>query len=326
MSKPLLQIVPDAQNTRNYQFIRDTIGRLDSRFQQEVFWFAERRSLGGLYRSFLSFHRLLKKKSFALVHCQYGGVNLLLGLYAKLFFKTPLVVTFRGSDINNAKTLSSRISALTSRAFASLCDHVICVSRALSEKLFFVNPEKLSIIPSGVDTAMFLPMSQVECRQRLQLKANCKYILFSSGGRPGLKGQALVEAMFQIVKEKTPDAELLILSGTTDQTEMPLFMAAADCLVLASLTEGSPNVVKEAICCNLPVVSVDVGDVRHLLEGIAPSAVVERTPQAFAGQVVTILRECRRANGRSKADILSKPTEIARLSEVYTRLTKLEAS
>jgi glycosyltransferase involved in cell wall biosynthesis len=78
-------------------------------------------------------------------------------------------------------------------------------------------------------------------------------------------------------------------------------MNAADCLLLTSDHEGSPNVVKEAIACGLPVVSVDVGDVRERLRGVDPSSVVARDPHELGRALASMLGERRRSNGPSLA-------------------------
>jgi len=80
---------------------------------------------------------------------------------------------------------------------------------------------------------------------------------------------------------------------------MPSYYRAADVLLCASKQEGSPNVVKEALASNLPVVSVPVGDVSERLEGVVPSAIVPRDPIAIAGALEIILMIGKRSNGRN---------------------------
>jgi len=60
------------------------------------------------------------------------------------------------------------------------------------------------------------------------------------------------------------------------------YLLVADVLLNPSYHEGSPNVVKEAMACGLPVVAADCGDVRKRLAGCTPEAVVDRTPEVFA--------------------------------------------
>ena len=80
-------------------------------------------------------------------------------------------------------------------------------------------------------------------------------------------------------------------------------MNAADVMIFASLREGSPNVIKEAMACNLPIVSTDVGDVREILTGVHGCHIVARDPKTFAKAILEIIKEGSRTNGRRKLGI-----------------------
>ena len=76
-------------------------------------------------------------------------------------------------------------------------------------------------------------------------------------------------------------------------------MSAADALVLTSMHEGSPNVVKEALACNLPVVAVDVGDVRHRIGAVAGCVLcADDRPETVAAGLVAVLQRGRHIAGR----------------------------
>jgi glycosyltransferase involved in cell wall biosynthesis len=113
----------------------------------------------------------------------------------------------------------------------------------------------------------------------------------------------------------------VVLDGTAQPEEIPVYMNAADCLLVTSRTEGSPTVVQEAMACNLPVVSVDVGDVRERLAGVAHCAVLPGRDAAALGEALAaVLREPRRSDGRTYAAALSVETIAARLTEFYGTL------
>jgi glycosyltransferase involved in cell wall biosynthesis len=71
------------------------------------------------------------------------------------------------------------------------------------------------------------------------------------------------------------------------------------------------------MACNLPVVSVDVGDVVERLEGVSPSRVAERSPGALARCIAEVLQEDRRSNGRDKISPLSEKLVAQQILEVY---------
>jgi glycosyltransferase involved in cell wall biosynthesis len=101
---------------------------------------------------------------------------------------------------------------------------------------------------------------------------------------------------------------------------MPLLMNAADCLLLTSSIEGSPNVVKEALMCNLPVVATPAGDVDELLEGVAPSYLCPASETALSEALISCLQEPRRSNGREVSGRLDSRVVADSLLKLYTQL------
>ena len=94
-------------------------------------------------------------------------------------------------------------------------------------------------------------------------------------------------------------------------------MNACDALVLASDYEGSPTVIKEAMACNLPIVSVDVGDVAEVIAGVEGCYLCERTPEDLAAKLHLALSPCRRTEGRRAIGSLSLDAIAARLVREY---------
>jgi glycosyltransferase involved in cell wall biosynthesis len=115
-----------------------------------------------------------------------------------------------------------------------------------------------------------------------------------------------------------PPPEVLTLSAQP-HNKVPLFLNAADCVVLTSDTEGSPVVVREALACNAPVVSVDVGDVRQHLEGVVPGEVVSSSAEALAAAIERVLVSGQRSNGRERVQHLDLATIASRVRRVYVQ-------
>src|SRR5439155_20202719 len=96
------------------------------------------------------------------------------------------------------------------------------------------------------------------------------------------KGSKFVGSAIRLAEQAVGPIQLVVLDGRVPPGLVPLYLNASDCLVLASVTEGSPNIVKEALACNLPVVATDVGDVAERVKEVSPPRVVKRDVLEFA--------------------------------------------
>ncbi len=133
---------------------------------------------------------------------------------------------------------------------------------------------------------------------------NRRLILFAGAFDNSVKDAALAEAAVADLQKRNSDSSFPLRVGACACSESPLFegergslielrgfsrstvnrlMCAADCLLLTSRQEGSPQVIKEAMACGCPIVSVDVGDVRERIERITGCAVANsRDPHELA--------------------------------------------
>src|SRR5207245_1730720 len=137
-----------------------------------------------------------------------------------------------------------------------------------------------------------------EARRILDLDSNKKYVLFPYN--PALEGKRydLVEAAVGRALERIPEIEILSVNRVP-QCRMPLYMNAADLMVMASMMEGSPNAVKEALATNLPVVSVAVGDTPELIGSSAGNYLVPRDAKAIAEKIVAVGLSGKGSRGRA---------------------------
>src|SRR5205085_3307480 len=108
----------------------------------------------------------------------------------------------------------------------------------------------------------------------------------------------------------------ILLAGQSHSV-VPTYMSACDALVLTSAAEGSPMVVKEAMACNLPIVSVRVGDVPDVISNTPGCALAEQDPGDIATKLVEVLRQPRRTDGRSRIQHFSHDRIAQRVLEVY---------
>jgi teichuronic acid biosynthesis glycosyltransferase TuaC len=145
-------------------------------------------------------------------------------------------------------------------------------------------------------------------------------VLFYSGRNPAVKRLDLARATMDAVVHLRPQARLQLMDGAVPPECVPVMMNAADCLLLTSDYEGSPTVVQEAKACNLPVVSVGVGDVARQLDGVANCHVVASDVHELAEAVADVLASGRRSDGArfltdSDLETVARSTE-----QLYRRL------
>ena len=263
----------------------------------DVFPFQGEKRLWNYLVAWWRLRRKIARGSYDLVHAQFGQSGIV--AFPK---RLPLVVTFRGSDIlgivsdrTGRRTLQGRILRGMSRAVAARADGVIVVSDHMRREL--PPGVEAAVIPSGLNLALFRPIPRDEARQRLGLDLNERLILFAGRSHQKRKRYELAR---QAVDRLDPrlGARLIVAWGV-QHDEMPFYMNACDVLIHTSMQEGSPNVVKEALACNLPVVSVPVGDVEERLAGVDGCELcADENPDAIAAALDRVLRRRERAAGR----------------------------
>lgn len=206
-------------------------------------------------RGYLKNRSLLDKRIHQfepdLIHAHYG----LSGLLANLQRKVPVITTYHGSDINDSKAF----------LFSKLSIRLSAWNIFVSEKNILKSgvKNKFSLIPCGVNLETFQPMSNEMAREKFGFSMDEKLVLFAGRFDDRIKNSGLAIKAVRLL----PEARLIELKGYSRQ-EVALLMNAVDVCLMTSFTEGSPQFIKEAMACNCPIVSVDVGDVKYLTEGV----------------------------------------------------------
>ena len=175
--------------------------------------------------------------------------------------------------------------------------------RDLRDRLWIEHPNA-HVIPTGVDLDLFKPGSRAAAREKLGWSLDDRVVLFNAGASPRVKRLDLAEQAVELLRQLIPGVSMEVLRGTTPHDALPLYMNAADCLLLTSDFEGSPDIVKEALACNLPIVSVDAGDVKERTSGVKNTVIVARDPEAIATETARMLKLNERSNGRDKMSAL----------------------
>jgi glycosyltransferase involved in cell wall biosynthesis len=286
----------------------------------EVVFVNGRQSLLNYLRGIFEVRRRVAAARYDLIYAHFG----LSGWVARFQWKVPVVVKFMGDDVlgrfdgKGRMTLVGRIFQISSRVLARHIAAGIVLSEEMRRKL---GVEEAHLISVGVNLELFRPMDRAEARRTLGLDPLKKYVLFPYGPDRAAKRLDLVQEAVRMAKPQVPELEILQVYGIP-QENMPVYFNAADVFVLVSESEGSPNTPKEAMAVNLPVISVDVGDVAQLIGGIEGNYIVPRTAEAVAEKLVEVCRHGVRSGGRERSEQNSL-TEMARkVVAVYDSVLK----
>ena len=172
------------------------------------------------------------------------------------------------------------------------------------------------VIPSGLDLDSFRRLPQTEARRRLGAPEGERLILFACNPADERKRFDLARGAVEILNERLP-AKLIVAWGVP-HAEIPVYMSACDVFVFTSSQEGSPNVVKEALACDLPVVSVSVGDVRQRLQGVEGCEVcVDERPETIAAALERALRRGGRIRGNEAVQCLDERLLTKKVIDIY---------
>jgi len=281
----------------------------------DVFHFRGRRNPWNYLSAWWRLRRRLARNHYDLVHAQFGQSGLL--AYPK---RLPLVVTFRGCDLlgeigdGGRYTLVGKLLQRVSRVVARRADAVIVVSEHMKAQLPPGVPAQ--VIPSGLDFEVFRPIPRDDARRHLGLPLDQTLVLFAGSPEWPRKRYALARQALDVLGRTLP-AELVVAWGAPHE-DIPYYMSACDALVFTSMLEGSPNVVKEALACDLPVVSVPVGDVATRLRGVAGCELcADERPETIAAALERVLRRSGRAAGRAAVRELDERLLTQRVIDVY---------
>ena len=215
----------------------------------------------GYLKNLFPLRKQIINNNYDIIHSHYSLSCLLVLL---TFVNKPIIVSFMGSDLYGKidkygrRKMFGIVNYLISKFIQLFVKKIIVKSQNLADYIYL--KKKMEIIPNGVDFQIFKPLSKKISRNKLKLSLTKKYILFIGNKENDRKNFTLLK---NCLKDFEKDNIYLIPNKyPISVDEVVTNLNATDTLVLTSFYEGSPNIIKEAMACNCPIVSVDVGDVK----------------------------------------------------------------
>ena len=264
----------------------------------------------GYAKNLVALRKLVKTQKPDLVHAHYSVCGYLAAL-ATLGLKTKVVVSILGSFPPGKFKAKKRLVRF-------FIDHVWDGALVKSQRTRSQLNRPLPVVPNGVDLRMFNLRPQAEARAVVGFEEGEKYVIFVSNPARPEKQFGLAEEAVRLLHD---DSVHLVPVFDKPHSEIVDYMCAADALIMTSASEGSPNVIKEAMACNCPIVVTDVGDVRWVTEGVDGTYVSNTfEPEELAGLLNKALEFGARTQGRKRIVDLGLTSELVaqKLIQIYT--------
>lgn len=294
--------------------------------QVDVFFFDPKRTRVNYALRFPRMLRLVRSGSYDVMHSHHTYTTLLADLGRSLARRRiPIVFTNHEGEITDTQR-STRTWHPTSRLRHSLAvkrlavrraDFVIHVARRTAEGLAVESP--FDIIPCGVDLNLFTPLDRRACRAQLGISEDAVVLFFPAGPKAEGKRFPLAKAVYELLRTRMPGT-ILLTAGGIPHRSMPVYYNAADVVLQASFYEASPTVVKEALACEVPIVSTDSGDTREIVDGIPFCYVCSDDPAELAERSVECIGQ--RAEG-GRRQLLQKGLSTEQVARRVARVYEL---
>jgi glycosyltransferase involved in cell wall biosynthesis len=270
-------------------------------------------------RGYLSNVRVLrqyiKENNYDLVHAHFTLSAWVVVLGRP---KIPVVLSLMGTDAyGRVETLKQRTPNINSFTILTLLIQPFVrfiISKSPNIEKYVWIKRKSHLLPNGVDFQKFFP-TDVDFREELGLDRDKKYVLFLGNTKDPRKNFALLESTKEILRKE--GIEIIAPYPIPHETVVK-YLNSVDLVVMCSLEEGSPNVVKEAMACNCKGVFTDVGDVKYLVEGTKGYRIAAFETVDIAKKIIDVSRtnEC---EGRKRlADLGLELNQVAKeLNRIY---------
>lgn len=268
-----------------YTFVKQQ-GDALARLGVNVFFFAVRgKGIRGYLHALPALREKIKKDNIDLIHAHYGFC----GALAVLQRRVPVIITF-----HNGETLTKKGKLISSIA-AWLCDYRIFVAQHIHDKLFRT-PREYEVIPCGIDLDKLVIIEKGFAMQEMNLSSNIPNVLFGGSFSNARKNYPLAK---DAISRLGYPVNLIEMRGY-DREQVNKLLCGCDLFLLPTKSEGSPQVIKEALACNCPIVATAVADIPDLLSGVENCFATSFDAGEIAMRIDLVLRSGKKSNGRKK--------------------------
>lgn len=279
----------------------------------EIYYFdITGKGLAGYLRNICPLGKFIRQTGIELIHAHYS----LCGFLASLSFQRRIIITsLMGSDVLEVNRFTLMVTRIYARYLWAI---TIVKSSEMHKKLGVKNA---LVIPNGIDMDEFAPMDKTASQKELGWNTDAIHILFGSDPRRPEKNFNLAEQSLEMIKERFPEGSIKIhfLCGL-QYDQIAKFYCASDLLLMTSLHEGSSNTIKEAMACNCPIVTTDVGDAREVIQGTEGCYTTTFDHRSVAKGILSAIEFGRRTTGREKMSHMSSVKTASQIVGLYNSL------
>lgn len=271
----ITNMYPNSTNPYYGIFVKEQIDAIQEvqNVKHDVYVIKGRESKFNYIKSIFGIHKIISRGKYDLIHVHFG-----LSAFFLLFFKPriPLILTLHGSDIQSGQ--QKYLQVITKWVLRRADKAIVVNNNMVDVTKRYISD--IHVIPCGVNTQFFSPRNDIKTNN------DTKYhIVFPSSRNRYIKNYPLFKATCIILKEKyNLDIECHYLENLS-RNEVASLYQCSNLMLLTSISEGSPQVVKEAMASNLSVVTTNVGDVMHLLSGVANCYVAPKPEPELLAQL-----------------------------------------
>ena len=298
--------------SNTYTFVHEQGEALRARGIEIDYYAVVGKGVRGYLRNIRPLRKKIRDFQPDIVHAHYG----LSGLVAVLSTRLPVVIT-----CHNGETHTWRGNFFSSIAL-KMAAHTIYVAQHIRDMLY-AHPSNYTILPCGIDLENLAIVPKAQAQQEMNLPQDKINILFGGAFINERKNAPLARTAIELLKRD--DVNLIEMRGY-NRHQVAMLLCGCDMLLLPSKSEGSPQVVKEAMACNCPVVATDVADIAHLLHGVKNSYVTTFEPEDVADKIHRVIESGERSDGlyRIQALRLSNPEVAETIHQIYCNILHVE--